>query len=501
MNPVRRHAWLVPLAFGLPAVVAYFALPNAIESIAYDAFGACATISVLIAILLHRPARRHLWWLIAAGFGLWTAGDAISSLLAPGGGNVPIPSLADACYFAGYAAIIFGVGWLAGPMVRGSRGDRSALLDAAIVATTAGFAIWVIVIDPLVDLPGTTMVAGLVTGAYPVLDLLIIAVVARHLLVDGPRPPAAMLLVAGLVTYLVADLAYVRAALLSTYSSSDLLNAGWLVGYTLVAAAALHPSMRQIGAHSEERRPISFGHRVLLGCAAIVPAVVILVHDRYDLADRLVLGSGSALLVGLVLARLFGSIWDQQQLRELLLYEARHDPLTALANRTLFAERLSRALVVSPSGVGLLYLDVDDFKSINDTLGHRAGDEVLAIVAGRLAAALRAGDDVARLGGDEFAVIVEQADDERSAVIAAQRVLEAFVPPMFVAGRSLELTASIGIAWRGRGEASADELLRRADIAMYEAKAAQSGYAVYRKGTEFRPSWDRRPNGVEVAKA
>jgi diguanylate cyclase (GGDEF)-like protein/PAS domain S-box-containing protein len=155
---------------------------------------------------------------------------------------------------------------------------------------------------------------------------------------------------------------------------------------------------------------------------------------------------------------------------------ALHDPLTGVANRTLFADRVAHALARAArdgTGLAVLYLDLDRFKQLNDTLGHAAGDRVLVIVAERLVGAVRVGDTVARLGGDEFAVLLEgahRAQAEADAVLVAERIAAALRASADVAGQPHTLLASVGIA-SGSGSASADELLRGADRAMYRAKA------------------------------
>jgi diguanylate cyclase (GGDEF)-like protein/PAS domain S-box-containing protein len=160
----------------------------------------------------------------------------------------------------------------------------------------------------------------------------------------------------------------------------------------------------------------------------------------------------------------------QQQLS----HQASHDSLTELANRSLFGEQLQRAIARSArSGLSLALIDLDDFKAVNDTLGHQAGDSLLIAVAERLRLSVRPSDLVARLGGDEFAVLLE--DIPRSAVgAAAERILSALTEPIAVHDQDLLVQASIGIADAGPDD-DASGLLRHADIAMYEAKAAGKG--------------------------
>ena len=178
----------------------------------------------------------------------------------------------------------------------------------------------------------------------------------------------------------------------------------------------------------------------------------------------------------------YRDITERKALEEQLRHQAFHDVLTGLANRSLFRDRLGHALARAARGASptaVLYLDIDDFKSVNDRFGHTEGDRLLIAVGQRLQSATRAGDTVARLGGDEFAVIVEETDPVE-ARHAADRILEILAEPFDLGGRETTVRASIGIASQAVGGADADELLRRADIAMYAAKSrGGDGHATY----------------------
>jgi diguanylate cyclase (GGDEF)-like protein len=155
-------------------------------------------------------------------------------------------------------------------------------------------------------------------------------------------------------------------------------------------------------------------------------------------------------------------------------HEAVHDPLTGLANRTLFRDRLQQALARSERSagrVGLLFLDLDNFKQVNDAYGHAAGDAVLVELASRVQAAVRPFDTVARIGGDEFVVLCEQVDNQ-VVVALGQRLQEAIRLPLATGGTVHELSASIGIAL---GPDDPDVLLAHADSALYRAKARGRG--------------------------
>jgi diguanylate cyclase (GGDEF)-like protein/PAS domain S-box-containing protein len=163
---------------------------------------------------------------------------------------------------------------------------------------------------------------------------------------------------------------------------------------------------------------------------------------------------------------------ERKQLEHELRYQAFHDSLTGLANRALFEDRLAHALAgLSRSGGGLavLFLDLDDFKTVNDSLGHAAGDELLRAVGERLRYNLRGADTAARLGGDEFGLLLDEAETFPAAAEAARRLLAALEPPFAIEGRQLNVSASIGIALAD-ANAETMQLMRNADLAMYDAK-------------------------------
>jgi diguanylate cyclase (GGDEF)-like protein/PAS domain S-box-containing protein len=174
------------------------------------------------------------------------------------------------------------------------------------------------------------------------------------------------------------------------------------------------------------------------------------------------------------------SVHERKVLEERLSYQAFHDPLTNLANRVLFTERLEHALQLARRGarpVSVIFVDLDDFKNVNDSLGHAVGDQLLVELAQRFVGCVRAEDTAARLGGDEFAVLVEQGGGIEAAAQLAERVQGAVRLPFGVAGREIVLGASLGIASSEGGDAAGD-LLRNADVAMYQAKQAGKGQVV-----------------------
>ncbi len=185
-------------------------------------------------------------------------------------------------------------------------------------------------------------------------------------------------------------------------------------------------------------------------------------------------------------------ISERKALEEKLTHQAFHDSVTNLPNRAAFRVSLDHALNIGGGRqIAVLFLDLDDFKSVNDTLGHEVGDQLLAAVGARIGSTLRPGDTVARLGGDEFAVLLRNMEDERTAVRVADRIIHQLTPPFSIAGKALSVRASIGVAGLVSGEEAADDLIRNADVAMYIAKSKGKAQFVEYEATLARVAVDR----------
>jgi diguanylate cyclase (GGDEF)-like protein/PAS domain S-box-containing protein len=211
-------------------------------------------------------------------------------------------------------------------------------------------------------------------------------------------------------------------------------------------------------------------------------------HRHADGSWRWLLWSGSA----------HGEYWyaSAKDVTEWLRLERRvgRDPLTTLPNREVFTDELTRALVRHvrcDRHLGVLFVDIDSFKQINDSIGHEAGDRLLAQAAQRLRGAVRAGDIVGRLGGDEFAILLELLEDDQEAVVVARRVLRAFSEPFDLGSGPVNVSASVGLANAHDAEKAADRLIHEADIAMYRAKAmGRNQFVIF--DADLRIEVDRR---------
>jgi diguanylate cyclase (GGDEF)-like protein/PAS domain S-box-containing protein len=216
---------------------------------------------------------------------------------------------------------------------------------------------------------------------------------------------------------------------------------------------------------------------------------------REDGSYRWMLSRGLAVLdSNRLLYRMTGSLTDvteQKHAEKQLLHNAFHDALTGLPNRALFMDRLEHCLGETKKGegygFGVLFLDLDRFKVVNDSLGHQIGDQLLVATARRLESCLRPGDIVARLGGDEFAIILDRVRHVSDATQAAERIRERLASPFNLSGHEVFISASIGIALNQTASEAPDEILRNADTAMYRAKDQGRGcFELFDKGMHAR---------------
>ena len=475
--------WLAYLAAGAIAVGVHAALETGslTQSFLYDAIGASGVLVALLAVRRYRPSPALPWLAMAAGQALFVAGDLVWNYFEIVG-EEPFPSVADVLYLAGYPAIAFGLYLLIRRRIAG--GDRAGLLDAAILTTAVAILSWTFLIEP--QLAGTELDAiGLgISLAYPLADLLLIGFAMGLLTTPGARTPSFRILGASFVVLLLADQLYALQNLDGTYVSGGPIDALYLASYLLFGAAALHPSMRRL----TDPHPIAvtwLGPIRMAGlAAAMVTGPVLVTLGPAGDAGLAVIAVGTAVLSLLVLARLAGVVGHLERdvaarrvLEAKLSYQAFHDPLTGLANRRRFVELAEAALAGRrrPGSVAALFLDLDDFKTVNDSLGHAAGDDLLVTVGQRIRAGLRETDIAARLGGDEFGILLVDIPDPAYAATVSSRLLAALDDPIDVAGARVTVGASIGIAVDSAAMTDVDALLGEADIAMYQAKARGKG--------------------------
>jgi diguanylate cyclase len=474
---VKRHAWLAyALAAGLGAVVYLFG-PGVVNiGPVYNVLGASAVVAILAGARMSPPGTRLPWYLVATGQALFVAGDVVAyNYQRFFHTELPFPSIADVAYLAVYPALVAGILLLV--RKRNPGRDWASLIDSLIFSTGAAMLSWVLLIDPYVHDPTLSLEAKLISIAYPVMDIVVLAVVVRLAVGAGKHGMAFRLVVASLLTITVTDSIYGWMILHGGYQTGGLLDGGWIAFYVLLGAAALHPSMRSMA----ERAPVQAltlnrWRLALLALATLIaPGVEAVEWALGRTLDVPVVVGSSVVLFSLVVLRMAGLMRHQERAQMLLAHQAFHDSLTGLANRVLFKERVEHALARrrrSGRPLAVLFMDLDDFKTVNDTLGHAAGDSLLDQVARRLEGCVRTADTVARLGGDEFAVLLDDAESETDVTAAAERMMTSLNQPFPLEGNTFVVRASVGITFVDDEFAarSVDELLRDADLAMYTAK-------------------------------
>ncbi|MCU7727934.1 EAL domain-containing protein [Actinoplanes sp. KI2] len=715
--------------------ILFFSAPE-IGMYVWAAIGLSAAAAVIVGVRRHRPSKRLPWYLLAAVLVCFTLGDTTYNVLTDFLGQVtPFPSLADVFYLLFYPLLAAAL--LLFTRARAGAESRAALLDALVPTAGLGLLSWVFLISPYVRDDHMGVLEKATSSAYPLGDVLALAMLLRLLTATGRKPVALMMLAAGVTSLLATDVIYGLRQLDGTWTVGGPTDSGWIFFYTALALAALHPSMRRLTAGGDTAaEPVAGGRRiaVMVVAALIAPGVLIVEDLTGEVQDAIMIATASGMIFLLVMARIAGLVqaqrdnaarertlrmsaadlvvanseeqasaavsqaiaaivpegeeyqflyfrgdaadgeptevlqagWvavadlpgeiavqlgpfesalfgeavsasvsggrphrthaylaaddyvlttlqtsfealmaqgrmaveritlteeinrrssedyfraliqsasdviliigddeliryaspsalpvfghtdmvgtslfqlfvraDHAELRSLLeqhgsrdgidltaisgedlllqvectcrdlrndpavggrvvtirdvterrrlesdlAHQAYHDSLTGLANRLRFQNRLEQAALsaeAARSHIGVLFVDLDDFKEVNDTLGHGAGDQLLIAVGRRIAAAAGPLNMAARTGGDEFAVLIEHVTDPADVERVAEGVLAALATPIEVSDGTGGLhlvsgAASVGVATSGDA-AGISELLRRADVAMYMAK-------------------------------
>lgn len=434
------------------------------------AYLVCLLFAVGCAVKAVRRAqgrRRYGWLALIVALSAWSVGE-VSQIVAEitGDGRLWHPSVTQSVLMA-FPAAAYVCLLLLGDLEKAPR--RRMVLDGVIVAMSLFVVSWVCVLRNL----GSDAAASGETVLHITVDIVLMS--TAILVWSRPLGRASVtVLAAGITTIGVADIAGVYLAGVGGYHSGGTVDLVRVAGFGMLAYAALF---------SVDERPVETsvtnlqpGVRVWLPYLPLLAAGVAAIGFELSHRDHRQLFIAEAILVVAVLARQLFVLTENQRLLSEVAREAYHDHLTGLANRANFLDRLERAMGRrrrNDEPVAVLCLDLDNFKAVNDALGHPAGDELLIRVAGRLTSTLGATWTVARLGGDEFAALFEGHVD---ALAAANSVLDAFTAPIIVDGIPQKVRPSIGLTVAASmADQTADDLLLNADLAMYAAKRDGGG--------------------------
>ncbi len=468
------------------------------------------------------------WSAVAAAMFIYMLGDTSWGILEAGLGLAPFPSIADVFYLTYYIAFLIAIQLL---VVRwqGPADFTKSSLELSIVLAAAILGFGNFLIGPIFQYyEGATDLELFILAAYPVGDLVLLAALLL-ILYNDPNQPSAVhktpihdeppqaampifFLGLGLTVTIVSDTMYTYQTMIGTYASGGVLDVGWSVGNLLVGMAgvaqyvALEPA-NLIGTYKPGagfwRRVQSlktylpyvwlvgsFGLLVISGLAPLalsfplnaigvgIILVLVVIRQIITMAENDSLSlrlNKQAERLEIANRDLNLEIAERLRVQEKLAFDVLHDQMTGLANRRLFLDRLGQAIKRvkrrTDISFGVLFLDLDQFKVVNDSLGHAFGDQLLIAVGRRLEDTVRSADTVARFGGDEFAILLDDLEDPASALKIAEKVREAIAEPFRLQNRDVHTTASIGVATSVNRYEYPDDLLRDVDVAMYQAKA------------------------------
>jgi diguanylate cyclase len=499
-SPARARRWpgtpgplpdRVDLAIGA-AFVAYAVLYSVVNRLAgnlpwvraltYEGLAVPLAVCCACAAIMARTARLPRALLAAAAVAT-AAADVAWDLDALGALSIEsVPVVSALMYLPAYLCLFAAV---VVSSARWGDGRVATTLETVIVASGAAVAGYPYLISPYVD--GARTDGEVALGILsPVGDLLVLTSIA--LLLPRMRGSRVMwVLSGGMLAWLVADHAYRQQLEAGTYHPGGWVDVLWLLFYAALAMA-MRVSAWPTARRAEPRLRTSPLKVVALGAAALSAPVWLAYAETHLDAQRagevrLPLSLASIVIVTLVMLRLTlllhahsttterlnVTVGERERLTESLQHQALHDSLTGLPNRAHLIAAAAR--IESEHDAVLVFIDLDDFKNVNDTLGHEVGDGLLQVVADRLRSHIRAGDIVARLGGDEFAILMPGLStvDARRRV---ERILDVLAAPVEIAGSKLTLTASIGVSPMS---GSYTEALAAADMAMYAGKKAGKG--------------------------
>jgi len=462
-------AWLV-VAGGLTAP---WLAPSPADHSAFIVL-ACATavaVGALIALSVHRVPRL-----------LVATTCIVAGATALGAHNIATDSLSSTAQNVRDGALLFShvllaLGMLVATRRRLRADSRAVISDGLIIGLGAWIVLWVVLLQPalhgVTGLPASTLMRGVTLAVLSV----ILFLVATLLFSDTAPTVSVLFATLAVLMLLTGEILYLVNARPDASLDTRVLVAPFVVAASAAAAMMIHPTVRTLLSPARRRPTPPLMTRLVSTTASLVgPVVMLTLTDPDSRNDRTVRVVSIVVLSAVVMARVVQSVRANARTQADLEHNAQTDPLTNLPNRNAMLELVTEAAQLAhgtPRQPTVLFIDVDRFKNINDSLGHSAGDDVLLEVARRLVAAVPAHASVGRISGDEFVVLDPQTETATQAVVLAEHVLDSLREPLGLRQGDMFVSVSIGVAMAVRAvNLTADEILRHADTAMYRAKDA-----------------------------
>ena len=432
------------------------------------------TLAIFFVLVLARIAiaatarlrRRSALWVLFAAIALWAAGSAVLNASSSEPDLTRFPAPGEWLFLVSYLGI-------AGYLIIDTAHRLTAAVDSWLEAVVVCGGTACLAGSPLLlgvgDAAGGHGVPLLLALLYPMIDVALMLLVVGQVVLRVRRSlERSAVLCIGLGLFAVADLNFVTNLSGGTYGFNLVDGLLWAAGFALIVEAACRPGAEVLKALPRRPGPL------LMVTPALIAIGVLAARPHTGLGPYLTWPAVLTLLAAG--GRLVVALREAKGAAEAFAL-SRTDDLTLLPNRRSVIAKLDAELA-SDRPLALMLLDLDGFKDVNDTLGHAAGDSVLQLAAHRMREALPASVMIGRLGGDEYAIVMS-SDDALVLLETAQRILEVLLEPTLVEGIELSTNASIGITVRSQEDTQSVELLRRADVAMYQAKATRSGAVLY----------------------
>ena len=467
-----RRALVALMVFALVVFVVALAFHGDGFSLLIDGWLSSATgilpSAVCWSAVLTNKHRRPELIALALALTSWTAADVTFNIARATGLELPNPSIADGAYLFFYPALLVTMALAAHRELH--KINTAIWMDGLLGALSAAALLAVLLAGAFAQATGKDL-AVLVALAYPTCDLLLIAaLVAVASLRDLVNARNWLPLVGGVALFTIADVVYVFRATHGNFVLGTPLDALWGIGAALLACWALTSNPATIEVE-EQRTGLA-----VPALATSTSLLIVFVATRIHLTSAALGLAVATLVVGGVRTQF---AFTQLRRLSVLRRQATTDDLTGLPNRRAFYAHVTTELADVPFRTcALLLLDLDKFKEVNDSLGHHVGDELLLQVGTRLSTQLRPADVLARLGGDEFAVLLMETGVEQ-AIETANKLRSCLIEPFMLEGIAVRSDVSIGLSFSPDHGTELSLLLRRADIAMYEAKKSRRGHHIF----------------------